>query len=235
MEVHNSSEKVNLQPTAPVMLRATNIHKHFGQLHVLKGVDLDVHEGEIVSLVGASGAGKSTLLQILGTLDNPDQGEVSFENVAIHQLRESQKADFRNSRLGFVFQFHHLLPEFNAMENVALPAYIAGMDRSKANKRAAELLEYLGLTDRSGHRPSQLSGGEQQRVAVARALMNTPRLILADEPTGNLDSANSENLYGLFLKLAKELNVSFLITTHNYTLAQSADRCLQMKDGKILV
>lgn len=235
MDAHNSPEKTSYQPTGPVMLRATNIHKHFGQLHVLQGVDLDVHAGEIVSLVGASGAGKSTLLQILGTLDDPDQGEVFFEDVAIRRLRESQKADFRNSKLGFVFQFHHLLPEFNAMENVALPAYIAGMDRSKANKRAAELLDYLGLTNRSSHRPSQLSGGEQQRVAVARALMNTPRLILADEPTGNLDSANSENLFGLFLQLAKELNVSFLITTHNFALAQSANRCLQMKDGKILI
>jgi lipoprotein-releasing system ATP-binding protein len=216
------------------MLQANGIVRNFGQLQVLKGVDLVVAEGEIVSLVGASGAGKSTLLQILGTLDQPDQGEVFFENVAITHLRESQKAEFRNSKLGFVFQFHHLLPEFNAKENVALPAYIAGMDKRQADERATELLGYLGLQDRFDHRPSQLSGGEQQRVAVARALMNKPRLILADEPTGNLDSANSENLYQLFLKLARELNVGFLITTHNETLAQSADRCLRMRDGKIL-
>ncbi|MEM0999802.1 MAG: ABC transporter ATP-binding protein [Bacteroidota bacterium] len=234
MSSNLSSLASDVPATAVPMLRAEGIVRTFGQLEVLKGVDLKVREGEIVSLVGASGAGKSTLLQILGTLDEPDLGEVYFENVNITRLKESHKADFRNAKLGFVFQFHHLLPEFNARENVALPAYIAGMDRKTADARADELLAYLGLQARFDHRPSQLSGGEQQRVAVARALMNRPRLILADEPTGNLDSANSENLYQLFKDLARDLNVGFLITTHNENLARAANRCLRMKDGIIL-
>ncbi|HHG85918.1 MAG TPA: ABC transporter ATP-binding protein [Bacteroidetes bacterium] len=216
------------------MVEANGIHKSFGKLHVLKGVDLSIYEGEIVSLVGASGAGKSTLLQILGTLDRHDKGEVRFEGQAVHELKEAQQADFRNKKLGFVFQFHHLLPEFNAQENVALPAYIGGMDRRMADARALDLLKYLGLNDRASHRPGQLSGGEQQRVAIARALMNKPRLILADEPTGNLDSANSENLFQLFQELAHDLGVSFLITTHNAALARATDRCLDMKDGIIV-
>ncbi|MEM7036485.1 MAG: ABC transporter ATP-binding protein [Bacteroidota bacterium] len=216
------------------MLEAKNIEKFYGQLHVLKGVFMEVCEGEIVTLVGASGAGKSTLLQILGTLDVPDKGTVTFEGRNILTIRDRQKAEFRNSQLGFVFQFHHLLPEFNALENVALPAYIGGGKRDDAEKRAMELLSYLGLKERAHHRPSALSGGEQQRVAVARALINKPKLILADEPTGNLDSQNSQMLYQLFVDLARDFGVSFLITTHNEALAAAADRCLRMKDGVIL-
>lgn len=216
-----------------VLLQATNIQKYYGQLHVLKGVNLTLYQGEIVTLVGASGAGKSTLLQILGTLDSPDSGTVLFKGESVQDLGVRAQAKFRNTRLGFVFQFHHLLPEFNAVENVALPAYIAGTDRNKADRRALELLEYLGLKDRQHHKPSALSGGEQQRVAVARALVNEPNLILADEPTGNLDSANSENLYQLFENLARDFKVGFLITTHNETLASRADRCLRMIDGII--
>lgn len=232
-EIQVSETTTNTAPPAP-MLQATNIHRHFGLLHVLKGVNLTVGRGEIVALVGASGAGKSTLLQILGTLDDADQGEIWFDSEPIHQMRDARKATFRNEKLGFVFQFHHLLPEFNALENIALPSLIGGMDRSSANKRAAELLAYMGLTERATHKPAQLSGGEQQRVAVARALMNKPALILADEPTGNLDSTNSERMYELFVQLSRELQVGFLITTHNERLAQSADRCLAMKDGLIV-
>jgi lipoprotein-releasing system ATP-binding protein len=216
------------------MLQARGIHKHYGQLHVLKGVDLDLQPGELVTLVGASGAGKSTLLQILGTLDDADAGEVSFDGSSLRAMNERQKSDFRNQKVGFVFQFHHLLPEFNALENVALPAYIAGQDRRAADRRAKELLDYLGLAERATHRPNALSGGEQQRVAVARALINNPRFILADEPTGNLDSANSDRLYALFVELARDLGVGFLITTHNEQLAQAAHRCLRMRDGLIL-
>jgi lipoprotein-releasing system ATP-binding protein len=216
------------------MLQARGIQKHYGQLHVLKGVDLDLLPGELVTLVGASGAGKSTLLQILGTLDDADSGEISFEGASLRAMSERQKSDFRNQKLGFVFQFHHLLPEFNALENVALPAYIAGQDRKAADRRAKELLDYLGLAERANHRPNALSGGEQQRVAVARALINHPRFILADEPTGNLDSANSDRLYQLFVELARDLGVGFLITTHNEQLAQAAHRCLRMRDGLIL-
>lgn len=216
------------------MLEAINIHKSYGQLEVLKGVDLRIEPGEIVTLVGASGAGKSTLLQILGTLDEPNRGEVRFEGQTVSNMREAQKAEFRNRQLGFVFQFHHLLPEFNAMENIALPAYIAGKDRSEAEGEAMKLLDYMGLRERWDHRPSALSGGEQQRVAVARALINQPRLILADEPTGNLDSSNSERLYELFVRLAMDLGVGFLITTHNEGLAAAAHRCLRMVDGVIV-
>lgn len=229
-----SIEKIHGAPPAGIMLEARGIQKHFGQLHVLQGVDLMVGRGEIVALVGASGAGKSTLLQILGTLDIPDTGQIWFDGIAIHSMRENQQATFRNEKLGFVFQFHHLLPEFNAVENIALPSLIAGMERNAAHTRAAELLDYMGLRERATHRPAQLSGGEQQRVAVARALMNKPQLILADEPTGNLDSANSERMYELFVQLAKDFQVGFLITTHNERLASAADRCLNMKDGRIL-
>jgi lipoprotein-releasing system ATP-binding protein len=231
---HLDTSKLGGQPRSGTMLQATNIHKHFGQLHVLKGVNLGVERGEIVALVGASGAGKSTLLQILGTLDEPDKGEIWFDGEAIHLLRDARKATFRNEKLGFVFQFHHLLPEFNALENISLPSLIGGMDNNAASKRAAELLSYMGLSDRASHKPSQLSGGEQQRVAVARALMNQPQLILADEPTGNLDSANSEHMYELFVKLARDFKVGFLITTHNERLAAAANRCLSMKDGLIM-
>jgi lipoprotein-releasing system ATP-binding protein len=228
------TEKVTGPPAAGTMLQALGIQKHFGQLHVLKGVNLTVARGEIVALVGASGAGKSTLLQILGTLDEADQGEIWFDGEAVHRMRESHKATFRNEKLGFVFQFHHLLPEFNALENIGLPSMIGGQERSAVNKRAAELLGYMGLSDRALHKPGQLSGGEQQRVAVARALMNQPHLILADEPTGNLDSANSEHLYALFTQLARDFQVGFLITTHNERLAAAADRLLSMKDGLIV-
>jgi lipoprotein-releasing system ATP-binding protein len=228
------SENITGQPAVGTMLLAKDIHRRFGQLHVLEGVNLTVQAGEIVALVGASGAGKSTLLQILGTLDKPDKGEIWFEGEAIHLLNDTRKAAFRNEKLGFVFQFHHLLPEFTALENIALPSLIGGMDRDPAHKRAAELLAYMGLRERASHKPSQLSGGEQQRVAVARALMNRPQLILADEPTGNLDSANSEHMYALFVQLAKEFRVGFLITTHNEKLATAADRCLSMKDGLIV-
>lgn len=231
---HIDTDKATASPPATTMLAARGIHKHFGLLHVLKGVDLTVARGEIVALVGASGAGKSTLLQILGTLDEPDKGEIWFEGEAIHLMKESKRATFRNEKLGFVFQFHHLLPEFNAIENIALPSLIAGMERSKAHARAAELLAYMGLSDRANHRPAQLSGGEQQRVAVARALMNKPQLILADEPTGNLDSANSERLYELFVQLARDFQLGFLVTTHNERLASAANRCLSMRDGLIL-
>lgn len=221
-------------PIREALVQASGIQKWYGNLHVLKGVDLQLFAGEIVSLVGESGAGKSTLLQILGTLDNPDSGEVHFEDSSVLKLKSSQKARFRNEKLGFVFQFHHLLPEFNAKENVALPGYIAGKNKDASDKRAMELLDYLGLSERWNHKPGALSGGEAQRVAVARALINEPRLILADEPTGNLDSANSERLYQLFTQLAKDFQVAFLITTHNESLARAADRCLRMKDGIVV-
>jgi lipoprotein-releasing system ATP-binding protein len=216
------------------MLEARSIRKKFGDLQVLKGVDLVVNPSEVVTLVGASGAGKSTLLQILGTLDMPDEGEVWFEGKNLVAESPAIRTTFRNQKVGFVFQFHHLLPEFSAMENVAMPAYIAGTDRKKAEKRALELLEYMDLSDRSTHRPSELSGGESQRVAVARALMNNPNLILADEPTGNLDSSNSKRMFDLFMRLSDELKVGFLITTHNEQLANSAHRCLRMADGMIV-
>ncbi|TAE51599.1 MAG: ABC transporter ATP-binding protein, partial [Bacteroidetes bacterium] len=189
------------------MLKAIDIHKSYGQLTVLRGVSLELNAGEVVALVGASGAGKSTLLQILGTLDEPDSGAVFYEGRDVTRIHERQKAQFRNQTLGFVFQFHHLLPEFTALENVGMPAWIAGEDRIAVNKRASALLERLGLSARSHHKPAQLSGGEQQRVSVARALINQPRLILADEPTGNLDTRNSEELFSLIFDLAKTTGV----------------------------
>lgn len=216
------------------MLRGKGIYKSYGKLEVLKGVDIEISPGEMVSLVGASGAGKSTLLQILGTLDFPSSGEVYFEGELLNRLRDGEKADFRNRELGFVFQFHHLLPEFNAWENVALPGLIARKEKKAVEARARELLDYFGLAERMDHRPSELSGGEQQRVAVARALINQPRLLMADEPTGNLDSVNSDNLYELFRNLCKDLKVGILITTHNEKLASSADRELRMVDGIII-
>lgn len=216
------------------MLEARSIEKSYGNLKVLKGVDLSIGESEVVTLVGASGAGKSTLLQILGTLDTPDKGEVLFLGKNLTQESAAYRTSFRNQQVGFVFQFHHLLPEFSALENVAMPAYIAGLDRKKADKRAQELLEYMGLAERATHRPNELSGGESQRIAVARAMMNEPKLILADEPTGNLDTANSKRLFDLFIQLSKEMHVGFLITTHNEQLAQASDRCLRMMDGQIV-
>ena len=216
------------------MLTGSGIFKSYGSLEVLKGVDLTVAMGEVVALVGSSGAGKSTLLQILGTLDKPDKGEVLFEGIDIARLKDKEQAAFRNETLGFVFQFHHLLPEFNALENVSIPALINGKSEVEAHKKAKELLDYFQLGDRLSHKPAQLSGGEQQRAAIARALVNNPRLILADEPTGNLDSANSEIIYKLIYQLAREFKVGFLIATHNEKYASSADRCLFIRDGEFV-
>jgi lipoprotein-releasing system ATP-binding protein len=219
------------------MIQAKNIHKYFDDLHVLKGVDLTIKQGEIVSIVGASGAGKTTLLQILGTLDiasAKEQSELKINEVSIINLTEKQLAKFRNETLGFIFQFHQLLPEFTALENVCLPAFIKGVSKAEAERKAKELLAFLGLSDRSTHRPNELSGGEQQRVAVARALINKPKVIFADEPSGNLDSESAENLHNLFFKLRDEFGQTFVIVTHNTELANMADRKLTMVDGKIV-
>ena len=213
------------------MLKAEDIYKSYGQVSVLKGVSLTLNAGEVVALVGTSGAGKSTLLQILGTLDHSDSGKIYFEDRNITRMNEKQKALFRNETLGFVFQFHHLLPEFSALENVCMPAFIAGKNKNETTNRAKEPLSQLGLSARFEHKPTQLSGGEQQRVSIARSLINHPRLILADEPTGNLDTQNSEELYSIIFDLAKTTGVSFLIATHNNALAQKADRICQIKDG----
>ena len=213
------------------MLKAKNIQKEYGQLRVLKGIDIELLKGEVVSLVGSSGAGKSTLLQIIGTLDSLDKGEIWFEDKPIHSLSSHSKAIFRNRTLGFVFQFHHLLPEFTALENVCMPALIAGVSQQTAIKNATDLLKQMGLEARANHKPGQLSGGEQQRVSVARALINQPKLVLADEPTGNLDTYNSEELYKMFFNLSREREVGFLIATHNMNLAAISDRILQIKDG----
>lgn len=216
------------------MIKATNIHKRYGNLEVLKGVDLIVDKGEIVSIVGASGAGKTTLLQILGTLDLPDEGSLLYENQEISGLNSRKLANFRNQHIGFIFQFHHLLPEFTALENVCIPAFIGGKNRKKSEDRANDLLEFLGLKSRAKHKPSELSGGEQQRVAVARALMNEPMVVLADEPSGNLDTHNAKELHDLFFRLRKEFNQTFIIVTHNQELATAADRKIVMKDGMLL-
>ncbi len=216
------------------MLKAQSIHKSYGQLHILKGVDLQVNRGEIVTIVGASGAGKSSLLNILGTLDNADSGQLFIDNVEVSKLDNKHLSDFRNRKIGFIFQFHHLLVEFNAIENVCMPAFIAGIPRAEAEKRATELLNKLGLGDRLTHKPAELSGGEQQRVAVARALINKPALIFADEPSGNLDSKNALELHELFVRLRNEFNQTFVIVTHNEELAGMADRTILMKDGLIV-
>ncbi len=215
------------------MISTLNIHKSFGKIEVLKGIDLSVNKAEIVSIVGASGAGKSTLLHIIGTLDFADKGDVFFEDKAVSKLNQKKLAEFRNKHIGFVFQFHHLLPEFTALENVCIPAFIGGTQRSKAISKAKELLGFLGLSERMEHKPSELSGGEQQRVAVARALVNDPSVILADEPSGNLDSASSVELHKLFFNLRDEFRQTFIIVTHNLELANMADRKLTIKDGII--
>lgn len=216
------------------MLKATNIHKAYGNLPVLKGVDVEIRPGEIVSIVGSSGAGKSTLLHIIGTLDTADEGLVELNGIRIDNLKGRKLAAFRNANMGFVFQFHHLLPEFTAVENVCIPGWIAGYKKKEVQKKAIELLERLGLSNRLNNKPQALSGGEQQRVAVARALINNPKIVLADEPTGNLDSANAKELHDLFFHLRKEFNQTFLIVTHNEELAKMSDRILHMKDGKII-
>ena len=215
------------------MLVAEGIHKSFGNLKVLKGIGLTVEEKEIVSIVGSSGAGKSTLLHILGTLDKPDAGQVYYDNKPVSGLTDDELATFRNKTIGFVFQFHHLLPEFTALENVCIPAYIGGASRKVAENRAKELLDMMNLSDRLSHKPSALSGGEQQRVAVARSLINSPKIVLADEPSGNLDSAAAKELHQLFFKLREQIGQTFIIVTHNEELAKMADRTITMKDGKI--
>ncbi|HEY4966950.1 MAG TPA: ABC transporter ATP-binding protein [Puia sp.] len=217
------------------ILSARNIHKYYGDLHVLQGVDLDIHAGEIVSMVGPSGSGKSTLLHILGTLDVAAQGEIRLKNRELHSLKGKWLASFRNRHIGFVFQFHHLLPEFTALENVCIPGWIAGGSKSATEVRARELLETLGVGHRMENKPSALSGGEQQRVAVCRALINAPDIIFADEPTGNLDSANARDLHGLFFELREKFNQTFLIVTHNEALAAMSDRVLHMRDGRVQV
>jgi lipoprotein-releasing system ATP-binding protein len=216
-----------------VMLTAQEIYKRYGTIEVLKGVDIQVQTGEIVSIVGPSGSGKSTLLHILGTLDKPDKGRVKLHNKDITGLEGRKLADFRNQHIGFVFQFHHLLPEFSAVENVCIPGWLAGKPRNQVKKRAEELLKLLGLSHRLENKPNALSGGEQQRVAVARALINQPSIVFADEPTGNLDSANAKELHDLFFDLRRQFNQAFLIVTHNEELAQLSDRMLTMRDGKM--
>ncbi|GAA4951178.1 ABC transporter ATP-binding protein [Algibacter agarivorans] len=218
------------------MIQAKNIHKYYGDLQVLKGVDIHIKKGEIVSIVGASGAGKTTLLQILGTLDKASSNEdyeLNINDTKINSLNDKALAKFRNEHIGFIFQFHQLLPEFTALENICLPAFIKGTKKTEAEKRAKELLDFLGLSHRYDHKPNELSGGEQQRVAVARALINNPDLIFADEPSGNLDSESAENLHNLFFKLRDQFGQTFVIVTHNQELADMADRKLTMVDGKI--
>lgn len=216
------------------MIQLNNIHKSYGSLEVLKGVNLTIEKGKVISIVGASGAGKSTLLQIIGTLDKPDEGTLKVNNIDVSSLKDKELSLFRNKNIGFVFQFHHLLPEFTALENVCIPAFIHKTPKSEAEKRATELLTSLGLKERLHHKPSELSGGEQQRVAVCRALINNPSVILADEPSGNLDSASAKDLHELFFKLRAEFNQTFIIVTHNEELANMADQKLVMKDGNIL-
>ncbi len=216
------------------MISTTGITKSYGELKVLKGINLEIREKEVVSIVGASGAGKTTLLQIIGTLDQPDSGSIYYNGSDISRLKGKPLASFRNNNIGFVFQFHQLLPEFTALENVCIPAYIAGKGKAEAESRASELLGFLGLTDRLEHKPSELSGGEQQRVAVARALVNSPAVILADEPSGNLDSENKNELHKLFFRLRDTFGQTIVIVTHDRQLAEMSDRILQIKDGLII-
>jgi len=215
------------------MIIANDIHKSYGNLEVLKGISFELNKGEIISVVGASGAGKSTLLHIVGTLDKADSGAIEFNGTVIRKYSEKKLSEFRNKHIGFVFQFHHLLPEFTALENVCIPAFIARRNRRETEEKAMELLEFLSIKDRSHHKPSELSGGEQQRVAVARALINNPDIILADEPSGNLDSASAIDLHHLFFRLRDTYNQAYIIVTHNTELANMADRKLTIKDGVI--
>ncbi len=216
------------------MIRTENITKNFGTLQVLKGIDLHIDKGEVVSIVGPSGAGKTTLLQIIGTLEKPDTGSVYIDDVDVTQLSGNKLSRFRNQHLGFVFQFHQLLPEFTAIENIMIPAYIAGIKPSEAKQRAMELLQFMGLADRATHKPNELSGGEKQRVAVARALINQPAVILADEPSGSLDSQNKTELHQLFFDLRNKFGQTFVIVTHDETLAATTDRTIHLRDGLII-
>ncbi len=215
------------------VVECKNIRKSYGDLVVLKGIDLAIEHGEIVSIVGNSGAGKTTLLQIMGTLDQPNDGSLLLNGQDVFGMKDKKRSKFRNDHIGFVFQFHQLLPEFTALENVCIPAFIKGIGRTEAEKKASRLFDLLGISDRSGHRPAELSGGEQQRVAVARALINDPTIVLADEPSGNLDSQNADSLHRLFVELRKELNQTFVVVTHNETLANLADRKLTIADGVV--
>ena len=216
------------------MLTGKNIYKRYGTLEVLRGVNLEISKGEVVAIVGPSGCGKSTLLHILGSLDKADMGEIVINNKALSLLSGNKLAAFRNKHIGFVFQFHHLLPEFSALENVCIPGWLAGRNKNEVKEKAEGLLKILGLVNRNENKPNQLSGGEQQRVAVARALINNPDIVFADEPTGNLDSANAQELHQLFFDLRKQFNQTFLIVTHNEELSQLSDRTLHMKDGRIV-
>lgn len=216
------------------MIDIKDVRKSFGNLNVLKGITLHIDKGEVVSIVGPSGAGKTTLLQIIGTLDKADSGEICIDGKEISKMSKNQLSDFRNTHIGFVFQFHQLLPEFNALENIMIPAYIAGMSRSEARKRAMELLDFMGLTDRATHKPNELSGGEKQRVAVARALVNNPAVILADEPSGSLDSKNKAELHQLFFDLRDKFGQTFVIVTHDEELASITDRTIHLRDGVII-
>ena len=217
------------------MIEIEHINKSYGQLHVLRDVSVTIEKGEIVSIVGPSGAGKTTLLQIIGALDAPDSGSVRYDGVDVLKIRDNELARFRNKNIGFVFQFHQLLPEFTTVENVAIPALIGGLKQGEARRRALELLDFMGLTERAEHKPAQLSGGERQRVAVARALVNNPEVILADEPSGSLDSQNKQELHRLFFRLRDEMSQTFVIVTHDETLARDTDRIIHMKDGAIVV
>ena len=213
------------------MIKLRHITKSFGNLQVLRGIDLDIQKGEVVSIVGPSGAGKTTLLQIMGTLDKADEGIIEIDGIDVSRLKQKELSKFRNQKIGFVFQFHQLLPEFTALENIMIPAFIAGKGKSEARERAQELLAFMGLTDRASHKPSELSGGEKQRVAVARALMNNPVVIMADEPSGSLDSKNKEELHRLFFELRDKMGQTFVIVTHDETLATLSDRIIHMADG----